>query len=162
MLRPHSISWLYIDHGSIVMEWWSSRVTTLIAVTVLLLAFVAWLVAGSHTCNIAFVQCLFSFAGHFVKRSKLDFICQLVQVQFLWHFLTIYFDLCRVYCNIYFLLNKIDPQTAVLSASMTVHPICPCLYSEFLWLWCHNITSYREKDVYKIAQLPIGQYLFTL
>ena len=55
-----------------------------------------------------------------------------------------------------------NPLTAVPMVSLTVLPNCPCLYRWFLWVWCHCMTSFREKVLCKIAQLPIGQFLFTL
>ena len=62
----------------------------------------------------------------------------------------------------YLHLNKVDPLTAVQKCICDSSSYCPCLYRVVLWLWCHNITSYRERGAYEIAPLPIGQYLFTL
>ena len=53
-----------------------------------------------------------------------------------------------------------DPLTAVPMASMTVLPICPCLHRGFLWVWCHCMTAFRQKEVCRIAPLPIGLFYF--
>ena len=48
-----------------------------------------------------------------------------------------------------------DPLTAVPMASMTVLPICPCLYRGLLWVWCHYMTPLREKKCAKLHHLPL-------
>ena len=57
--------------------------------------------------------------------------------------------------------NNNDPLTAVLSVSMTVIPNS-CFYRWVLWVWCHIMTSWREKLMCKFARLLIGQFVFTL
>ena len=55
--------------------------------------------------------------------------------------------------------NKTEgPLSPVPMVSVSVLPNCPCFYREFLWVWCHCMTSFREKVLCKIAQLPIGQF----
>ena len=43
-------------------------------------------------------------------------------------------------------------------ASMTVLPICPCLYRGVLWVWCHYMTSLREKCA-KLHHLPLVSFI---
>ena len=59
----------------------------------------------------------------------------------------------KMRCN-----NTRNPLTAVLIVSITVLPNLPCLYREFLCVWCHFMISYRERAAYKIAQPPFGQF----
>ena len=63
-----------------------------------------------------------------------------------------------VITNIQMNNNTRNPLTAVPIVSITVLPNLPCLYREFLCVWCHFMISYRERAVYKIAQPLIGQF----
>ena len=66
----------------------------------------------------------------------------------------------QILCSHNFLNNTNGPLTAVPMVSMTVLPICPFLYRVFLWVWCHCVRSFKEKELYRIAQLPIGQFFY--
>ena len=48
---------------------------------------------------------------------------------------------------LYYKITTRDPLTAVSMASMTVLPICPCLYRGFLWVWCHYGIIQGERGV---------------
>ena len=52
------------------------------------------------------------------------------------------------------------PLTAVPSVSLTFIPNCPCFYRWSVWVWCHAMTSSREKVMCKIALLLIGHFSF--
>ena len=74
--------------------------------------------------------------------------------------------ICNTYMNFCTLCmhnnNTKGPLTAVAMVSLTVLPNCPCFYRWCLWVWCHCMTSFREKVLCKIALVLIGQFLFTL
>ena len=60
---------------------------------------------------------------------------------------------------LYFLITTGDPLTSVPMASMTVLPICPCLYRGLLMVWCHYMTSLREKKSAKLHLLPLVGFI---